>query len=253
MSRYSLVIWSVAAVLHLLILIRAIRASILTKYYSFYAYVFTALVGEILLYALWVERPASYEKTYWALQFITLLVGCGIILEIFRHALAPYPGAEKFGTIVVLAIFGAVFCFTVLYRLLGPPSGAALFELERNIRTFQAILLFCILAVTSYYGIPIGKNLKGMISGYGLYIATSLVTLAVRSYAGVRFAQAWAYIQPLSLDLSLAIWLIALWSYHPNPFPDATIHLEEDYEALAARTKRTLGAMRSRLAKAGRT
>jgi len=254
MSKYPwLAIWGIGIVFQSLILIRGFRSAIVGKYYSFYAYIFSTLAGATLIYALGVVHPISYQKAYWALQFVTLIIGCGIILEIFRHALAPYPGAEKFSTMVVLVTFGAVFCFTILYRFLGFPSGTALFALERNVRTFQAILLFCILAVTSYYGIPIGRNLKGMISGYGLYIATSLVTLAVSSYAGPGFNRAWYYTPPLSFDVSLLIWLTALWSYHPNPAPDAAVHLEEDYEAMAARTKRALGAMRSRLAKAGRT
>ena len=63
--------------------------------------------------------------------------------------------------------------------------------IERDVRTVQAIFLFMILAVISYYRIPIGKNLKGMISGYGLYIVTSLFTLAIRAYAGPRFNSSW--------------------------------------------------------------
>jgi hypothetical protein len=56
-------------------------------------------------------------------------------------------------------------------------------ELERDLRTVQAMFLFGLLGVISYCGIAIGKNMKGMILAYGLYIATSLVSLAVRSYA----------------------------------------------------------------------
>jgi hypothetical protein len=183
------------------------------------------------------------------------MIGCGIVLEIFRHVLRPYPGAEKFATAVGLVTFSAIFAFAFLYRLLAPdwsPSGTVI-ELERDVRTVQAIFLFGIFAVISYYQIPIGKNLKGMTAGYGLYILTSLVTLAVRSYAGPQFNNVWNVIQPLSYDASLLVWVVSMWSYHPNPVPDAAIRLEEDYEALAARTKRALGTMRSRLAKAGRT
>jgi hypothetical protein len=257
MSRYHswLAIWGIGIILLLLILTRGFRATILAKYPFFYAYVFSTLVGASLEYILWVASPTSYEKSYWAQQFITLLVGCGIILEIFRHVLAPYPGAERFATAVGLLTFGLVFCFALAYQWLGisqsAPKGTAI-ELERDVRTVQAIFLFGIFAVVSYYQIPIGKNLKGMIGGYGVYIGTSLVSLAFRSYAGHAFDAAWNVIQPSSYDVTLLIWLVALWSYHPNPAPDSAVHLEEDYEALAARTKRALGTVRSRLAKPGR-
>jgi hypothetical protein len=81
---------------------------------------------------------------------------------------------------------------------------------------------------------------------------TSLFTLAIRAYAGPQFNSSWNIIQPLSFDLSLTIWMVALWSFHPNPLPDPAIPLEGDYEALAARTRRALVAMRSHLTRTAR-
>jgi len=36
-------------------------------------------------------------------------------------------------------------------------------DLEVNVRSVQAIFLFAVLALISYYRIQIGKNMKGMI------------------------------------------------------------------------------------------
>lgn len=233
-------------------LFRGLRAKLLFRYSFFYAYLLSSSIASILSYTLWKFKWAPFDTWYWILQFATLLIGCGIILEIFRHALSSYRGAEKFAMAVGLLTFASVFCFAIVYRLIVPSPGRVLFELERNVRTVQAILLSGILAVISYYRVPIGKNLKGMISGYGLYIVTSLFTLAIRAYSGPRFNGYWNVIQPLSFDVSLAIWLAALWSYHPNPAPDPAIPLESDYEALAARTRRALVVMRSHLTRTAR-
>ncbi len=238
--------------LQLGILVRGLTEKLLAGYSFFYAYVFSTFVATTLALVLWWVAQGSYQRSYWVLQFATLLIGCGIILEIFRHVLSPYRGAEKFAMAVGLATFGAVFCFAVVYRFVVSPPSTALFELERNVRTVQAILLFGILAVISYYRIPLGKNIKGMIAGYGLYIVTSLSTLAIRAYAGPQFNNTWNVIQPLSFDASLTIWLIALWSYQPNPVPDPAVPLEEDYEVLARRTRRALASMRSHLTKTAR-
>jgi hypothetical protein len=236
------------------ILFRGLQARMLAKYPFFHAYILSVIVGDALLFPLRIATPEAYQRVYWGAQFLTLMIGCGIVLEIFKHVLGPYPGADRFATVVALTTFAAIFCFALAYRFLGPMSASkgTLIELERDVRTVQAIFLFVIFAVVSYYHIPVGKNLKGMISGYGLYIGTSLVSLAFRAYSR-SFDSAWNVIQPSSYDVTLLIWLVALWSYRPNPAPDSAVHLEEDYEALAARTKRALGAMRSRLAKAGRT
>jgi hypothetical protein len=239
--------------LQLGILVRGFREKLLAAYSFFYLYVLSVFLGDGLALVLWrVTDYNSYQRSYWILQFVTLLIGCGIVLEIFRHVLSPYRGAEKFATATGLFIFGAVFCFAIVYRLIVPSPGRTLFELERNVRTVQAVLLFGILFVVSYYRIPLGKNVRGMITGYGLYIVTSLSTLAIRAYAGPEFNNAWNVIQPFSFNVSLAIWLAALWSFHPNPVPDPTVPLEEDYELLARRTRRALASMRSHLTRTAR-
>lgn len=248
---FSLILWVASFLFRLLILFRGLQGSTLKKFPYFFSYILSTCVADILIYAAWIYHPAAYQKTYWGVQFATLLLGCGIVLEIFQHVLTPYPGAERFATVAVLVTFGLIFCFALGYQFLAPNSSAPKgtpIELERDVRTVQAIFLFGIFAVISYYRIPIGKNLKGMIFGYGLYIGTSLLSLAFRSYAGHSFDSEWKIIQPLSYAVGMFIWLIALWSFRPNPAPDPGIHLEEDYEALAARTKRTLVAMRSHLA-----
>lgn len=247
-----LLVWAIGLLIRLAGLFRGLQAEILARYRFFYVYLFSTFVADLITFILWRFNQASYQRSYWILQFLTLLIGCGIVLEIFRHVLSPYQGAEKFATAVGLFTFGSIFCFAIAYRLVVSSADRALFELERNVRTVQALFLIGILMVVSYYRIPIGKNLRGMISGYGLYVVTSLFTLAIRAYAGPRFNSSWNVIQPLAFDLSLAIWLIALWSYYPNPAPDPAIPLENDYEALAARTKRALVNMRSHLTKTAR-
>jgi len=243
-----LAVLALGLLLQLTSLVRGFLARLVARYGFFYAYLLSTAVGNILAVILWrFASSSSYRSAYWILQFLTLLIGCGIVLEIFKHVLSPYRGAEKFATAVGLSTFGAIFCFAIAYRLVVSSPDQAFFELERNVRTVQALFLCGILTVVSYYRIPIGKNLKGMISGYGLYIVTSLFTLAVRAYAGPQFNSSWSVIQPLSFDVSLGIWLVALWSSHPNPAPDPAIPLESDYEALAARTRRALVSMRSNL------
>jgi hypothetical protein len=237
--------------LELLVLLRAFQKGILGTYGYFYSYATSVLIGSIVLSVARTLAPSLYPECYWTIQLVTLIFGCGVILEVLKHVLSPYPGAERFARFVGLAIFAAIFCFALVYPLIVPGSyhpdiGV---ELERNLRMVQAILLFCILAVIFYYRIPIGINMKGMTLGYGLYVATSLVTLAVRAYAGAWLMTIWVYAQAVSFVISLFIWLIALWSYAPNLSPGSDIRLEADYEALVARTRITMDAMRSYLTK----
>jgi hypothetical protein len=91
-----------------------------------------------------------------------------------------------------------------------------------------------------------------MIFGYGLCLGVTLMVLALRSFIGLAFDSAWVVLQPAMFDISLVIWLVALWAYYPNPAQKSTIGLEADYELFVSRTKGTLEAMRAYLAKAAR-
>lgn len=248
-----LLIPTAGALLESILLLRGLWGRIFRTHHFFYAYIVASLIGTIVAVAVKLSVPSSFQKWYWPIQLITLVLGYGILLEILNHVLAPYPGAERFARVSGLAALGAIFCFALIAPVIMPHwSPGTVIEFERDLRCVQAILIFGLLAVIFYYGIPVGRNLKGMIMGYGLYIVTSLASLAVRSYAGTPFDRIWDIVQPLSLDASLVIWLVALWSYCPNPAPDPTICLEEDYEALVSRTKSVIGTIRTYLGKAAR-
>jgi hypothetical protein len=241
-------IWGGGIVLEVLLLARGFRARLISRYPFFFAYSAAVLAMALLLIV-----PGLYDKLYWALQFLTLIIGYGILLEILNHVLAPYPGAEKFAKTSGLLAIAVIFCFALVFPHVRPQwSPGTSVEFERDLRTVQAIFISGLLAVVSYYGIVIGRNMKGMIVGYGLYIVTSLISLAVRAYAGASFTVIWRIVQPLSFDVSLVIWAVALWSYCPNPLPSPTIQLEADYEAFVSKTRKALGSVRGHLAKGAR-
>jgi len=237
-----------------IILYRAFRAKLFGKYPFFYSYLAVVLVAGILLGFVYHPNSATYKKWYSVANYPTMLLGCGIVLEIFNDALQAYPGASRFARISGYIVFGLVFCYALVYPSLTASSahtGTAI-EFERDLRTVQAIFLFGLLAVISYYRIAVGKNVKGIAMGYGLFIGTSLMSVALRSYIGPSFYPAASFVQPLSYVVCLCIWTYALWSYQPNPASDSTIRIEADYEVFVARTKEMLGALRSQLGKATR-
>jgi len=249
----SLVMWCVGMVLEFLLLLRGFRGKTLARYPFFYAYIACALADDVSGYMqYWFKGWASYVKWFWLGEFLALIVGCGIILEVFRCVLSPYRGAERFARIAGFATFVVISTFALIYPHVMPASShrGTMFELERDLRTVQAIFLVGLFGVIRYYGIPIGKNMRGMILGYGLNVAALLVGLTIRSYAGVPLPGTWNVImQQASYGAAVLIWTTSLWSYHPNPVPDSSVRLEGDYEAFAARTRSTIGALRSHLAR----
>jgi hypothetical protein len=181
-------------------------------------------------------------------------------LEILNHVLSPYPGVERFATIAGGVLFVLIFCFALIYPLVVPESlrAGTFLDLERDLRSVQAIFLLGVVGVLQYYRVPIGRNLKGMMFGFGLYVASSLMGLALRTYLiapsdGVWHFTAWHFIQPVSYLISLVVWTAALWSYRANPVSRESIRLETDYDAFVLMTRNFMVAMRSYLGKAARS
>lgn len=251
----SMTIWVIGIVVEALLLYRAVHAKLIRKYPNFYIYALSLFLADGGLYFLYYSRPILYARWTWYAGFVVLFLGCGIILEIFRQALAPYAGAEKFARAVSFTVFGAIICFAIGYPIWSPASSVAqaLFVVvQRDFLFAQALLLLGLVQVIAYYGISMSTNLKGMMLGYGQCIGVTLITLALEAYIGPRFEVAAGLIVQVSYLGALVIWVIALWSYRPNSMPGATIARDADYEKLASRTRNMVATTSTQLVKVER-
>src|SRR5271156_957524 len=192
----SLVLWWAGMLFEFLLLVRCVQTRTLTKYIYFYAYIFCVFAVSTVLY---IERskPNFYEAWYWPTQFATLVIGFGVMLEVVRQALDAYPGAKRFAWRASCAVFAVTFCYVEWHvvRRTEWSTAAATVELERDLRVIEALVLATVLAIVFYYRIELGKNVTGMILGFGAYVGVSLTTLALRAYGGSQFDTAWGLLQ----------------------------------------------------------
>jgi hypothetical protein len=244
----SSLLWPAGLLLELVLLVRSVQTKTFTKYIYFYAYiscVFIVSAGLFILHS----KLGFYEAWYWPTQFATLAFGFGVVLEIVRQALVAYPGAERFARRASCAVFIVTFCFVewqVAWRAVWSTQAATV-ELERDLRVVEALVLATILAIVFYYRIEIGKNVTGMVVGFGAYVGVSLTTLALRSFLGPRFDAVWGDLQTASYFFALIVWTVALWSYSPNPKPPTSGRGGGGYEALVRGTRAHLESVRSNL------
>lgn len=232
---------------------RAIGVNLFSKYPFFYSYLTYVLLQDLSRFYIYSSRSELYPKFYWSTQFLGLIIGCGVLWEIYKLALSPFPGARRVARNLLTLILVMILAKVMANASNGSrwwPIGNTL-EMERDLRLIQAILLVALLSVFTYYRVSLGRNLGGLILGYGALLGTAVVDLAFNSWLGGPYDQWWFhlwwghYIRPIAYLPVLVIWSTALWSYEPMPLPSAETQVHQDYEQLAAGTKRRLAQARS--------
>jgi hypothetical protein len=250
----ALTIWWIGICLESVIIAQGIRAKVFTKYPVFFAYLAFVLASEISRFVIYEKARAVYQGWWWATEFIGVLLGYLLIMQILETALTAYPGARKFARNLGLIVFAGIVLFTTGEWLFQRQISLALtsIEVERNLRGAEAILLCALLGVVAYYGVRIGRNLTGIILGYGMYIALEVMLDASRSHFGHAFQSNFSRIRTYSYLVALIVWMAALWSYSPVTQPEAPLQLESDYQAFAGSTRERIDAMWSYLGRPGK-
>lgn len=243
------VIWLVAVALEVTILLRGLISRSLRHYPFFYSYLGYVLAQEFLRIIVFSKYPSLYPEVYWSTQFGGLVFGCGVVWEIYRVALAPFPGAQR----VARFAFGAVGLVLLLKAAAGIGHSrlnwavSTTVDLERDLRLVQAIALSALVLVFVFYGLSLGRNLVGLIVGYGLFVASSVTNLAIRARLGDEFQLWWQYLQPSLYAVVLLIWSISLWNYSVVARPSDVLKQSEDYSRLVNSTRTRLGDLRSQV------
>jgi hypothetical protein len=246
-------LWIAGIALELVILFRFLRCRLFAHYPFFFAYMAILCFFSAVLSPIYQYHHALYPQFYWMSEFLSLLAGFAVLLEIVHKSFQKYPGARKFATTVLVMMF-AILCGYFVFRLL--PQAASNQEgfssLEKDFRTVQALTLGGVLIAISYYRIDVGKNLLGIMMGLGFYVGSTILSHELRSYIGPAFDAGWNAIQPYTYLASLLIWTFALWSYAPAAAPEIPPEIDDGYQAFAGRTQHVLGTMKAAVSKADR-
>jgi hypothetical protein len=246
----QVIAWSGIA-LEILLLIRGLRGKLLARYPVFYSYILFVCLQSLLRFFVYHWNPQSYSTVYWITEWLGILAGCGVVFEIYRVGLAVYPGTARMARNLLAFVFVLAFTKAVVETWNDPHWWlvATTMDLEQALRTVQALSIVALVVLFWFYSIPFGRNLRGVLLGYGLFVGESVVWLTFASSGGQKFHQFWSYVHPVAYSIVLGVWAIHLWSYAPNPEPKRAVRLEEQYQRLAAATSQRLREGRGYLAK----
>ena len=246
-------IWWGGIALEALLLVQGFRSRLVSRYPAFYFYIIFVLFQDLACFQAYQRGFQAYNYTYWVTEFLCVLIGCLIVLEAYRVGLSSYPGTARMARNVLALVF-ALTLAKAIATVWGNPGWwleVSTRVIERDLRTVQAVAILALVSLFLVYAIPFGKNLRGILLGYGLFVAVRVISSTFAPLQGRR--DFWAYAYSASYLLALGIWLAHLWSYSESRAPEpTTARLENDYQTVAAATRRRLVAARGQLAKAVR-
>jgi len=225
----------------------------LAKYPYFFGYlglIACSVVARVYLRA--ETSPRTFGIGYWSSELLSVVAGFGVTWQIYASILAPYGGVRRMAR-AVLGVFLALVLAKAIVDLAGGPIrnlGPTTVELERNLRFVQALLLLAIAALVVHYSVPMGRNTRSMLVGYGFYIGCVVIALSLRSQLGQSFERSKDVLQRLAYLGTLMVWCSGLWSYAPNPVP--TNLIEADYDRISEQTSRAFGRLRQHMTQSWR-
>ncbi len=247
----SQLIWWGSIGLEILLLVRAFRGKLATHYPVFYLYISFVLAQDLLRFFVYRWEPRLYSPHYWTTEFLGVVAGCAVMFEICRVALAAYPGTARLAR-NLLAIGFVLACTNAAVAASNDAHRwiATCVNLERDVRIVQALTLFALVALFLLYAIPFGRNLRGILIGYGLFVGLSVIQLAFVAVMGNMDSKILAFLHPVSYALALCVWVGHLWVYRSNPEPERAFAFEQQYARVAAATRYRLREARGYLEKA---
>lgn len=248
------IIWWACIAVEAMLLARALWGKLLKQYPAFYAYLSFVWMQSLLRFSVYHVRPRLYTKVFWITEWLGVLVGCAVVFDIYRVGLRAYPGTARLARNLLAFVFLLAFLKATVETGNNPLwwSTAPPLDLELALRVVQTLALLALVVLFLFYAIPFGRNLRGILLGYGLFLGESVVWLSFAPRSSESFRAFWSHIQASSYFIVLVVWALHLWSYVPNPEPKVAVRLEEQYQRIATGTSRRLQEARGYLARAVR-
>jgi hypothetical protein len=184
------------------------------KYPVFVAYSFASLFASLGFFALQLLAASTYTVFYfyWGCEALTVLLGFGVVYEIFKLLLEPHAVLRRLAVVsfqcvlVVLIVLAAV---TVYTRATGGknPLVASVLVLEQGTRVIEVGLLMFLFIFSSAFGLHWRQQVFGIAVGLGVFTCTELAGVSIFTHFGPLALAAFSVARVLSFNMSLLIWI----------------------------------------------
>jgi hypothetical protein len=192
-----------------------LAAVVLTKrtwrsYPVFSAYAFFTLFGAAVL-SLLNHGGRAYFYTFWACEAIGIVLGLGVVREVFTKLFSPHPALRKLATVIfrVAVVALIVLACAVYYAESGNARGFArgVMLAEEAARIVELGVIMFLFLSSSAFGLHWRQNEFGIALGLGTCAAVELFNVTLMTHVSKEAGQIFSLVRSLSYNLSLFIWL----------------------------------------------
>jgi hypothetical protein len=207
--------------LEAVILWRVLKHCAIRSYPYFSAYVLFDAASNLLLVATVVFWRHLFVPFYSAAELISVLTGFLIIWEVLRTV---FPAGSTLHSLARNMLLGlSVLLIPSILAMGWRQANLIRFSYQyvppvfiQYLTLLQAVLLSAVAALIAYYRVPLGRNIRGIVFGFGVYLS-----LCAMNFASLQivhgFLPYWQVMSPALYIGLLAFWLWAFWEYSPSP------------------------------------
>jgi hypothetical protein len=186
------------------------------KFPIFATYFLVNLAGNCFLYLVAMQHFSKlfYFYCYWCSQCVVLILGLGVVYEIFARLFAHYAALKAtaqalFRTIaLVLLIWGVVVIFFQPHGESGISSMSGIFFLaEEVVRLIEVGLVVLLFLSAGLFGLHWRQSEFGITLGLGSYAVADLIMVSLRTFMGFPASRALNLAIMLTFDFSVLIWM----------------------------------------------
>jgi hypothetical protein len=176
----------------------------------FFAYTCAAVVAGISRFAA-RNHPKPYYFIYYATDAAYIVLGIGVLYEVFRAVFGNLARAAWWlrptvPTTVLLSVVLTVARTRILFAK-GNKLSAWILAGELNVRLLEVAMFVLLVAMVTLFGLRWRQHAFGICAGFGLYSTVALLASTKFYEIGTRFTFWWGVISVAAYNAAVLIWL----------------------------------------------
>jgi len=212
LSTIDYLLWYGSPVLQAIIAVCMFRRGLHREYRLFFNYTLFAVISDPVLLAFHASSYAAYYYAYLVNTGLSILLSFAVLQEIFENAFRPYPALRDLGivlfrwSVLVVLLVAVMWALGTSHASRNGTLADIFFLVDRCLRLAQCSLVFFLLLLSEYLGIPHHSFLFGIALGFGFFAAVNMLVASVVQHSfwhrtALRHINSGAYL------LASLIWL----------------------------------------------